>query len=210
MSDTSPPPLAPGEFFDSSAGHDGEQFEGREFTFADINESTGAIRTNGTVVRRLVKNSSGITLLGKRIVVLNAAGTEIEGYGRLGTAAAGPEHGYPLDEYLASTGLANGDWGYIVVSGSAICTKTGVAHATGSVTVDGSKLQVATAAASTAASTDLLAGRVDVSAGATSVKALELLASVGSAMSAQSSHATDTDILVNIGNSGKSKGKGLL
>jgi len=205
MSDTSPPPLAPGEFFDSSAGHDGEQFEGREFTFADVNETTGAKRSYKDVVRRIVKNDSGITLNAKMLCQLNTAGTAITGYAILGivttasaTAGVPPNNTndvYPLDEYIPSAGLADGDWGYIVVQGSAMCITAGVAVI--GVPAVGNRLIAATAEDSTGLQAHTLGGRVGcypAIVGAT--RLMYDVAAIGRALSASTS---DNDVLVNIG-----------
>lgn len=201
MSDTSPPPLAPGEFFDSSAGHDGEQFEGREFVFADVNETTGAKRSYKDVVRRIVKNSSGSALRGKRCVVLNGAGTEITGYSRIGSAAAGAQICFPLDEYLPSAGLGNGDWGYVVVQGNAICL-TGATGSEATSIPAGTPLIAITATTAEETSTAAAnAGRLvkKISTGdAGATRALNLLAQVGAALSESTTDETDQDVLVNV------------
>tara|TARA_Y100001949_G_scaffold30778_1_gene23899 strand:+ start:443 stop:1084 length:642 start_codon:yes stop_codon:yes gene_type:complete len=213
MSDTSPPPLAPGEFFDSSAGHDGEQFEGREFTFADVNETTGAKRSYKDVVRRIVKNDSGITLNAKMLCQLNPAGTAITGYAITGivttiAAAGGSMEGvgngvgdiYPLDEYIPSAGLADGDWGYVVVQGSAICITAKVV--TIGDTAAGNRLIPATATDSTGQQAHTLGGRVGCYPALVGITRIAYdTAAIGRALSAMTSNL---DVLVKIGGAGGS------
>ena len=209
MSDTSPPPLAPGEFFDSSAGHDGEQFEGREFTFADVNETTGAKRSYKDVVRRLVKNDSGITLNGKLLVQLDGTGTKIKGYAINGivttiAAAGGSIEGahlgdvYPLDEYLPSAGLADGDWGYIVVKGSAICITANVSVI--GVTAVGNRVIAATAEDSTGQQAHTDGGRVGVFPALVGITRIAYdTAAIGRAVSIA---AVSSEVLVDMGGAG--------
>lgn len=170
---------------------------GREMVIEDIDfGQAGGVKPtrSGNMVRlRLVKNSSGMTLLPKRVVRLKTpAGGEVDGYGyRPGDRC------YPIDEFLPATGVPDGGNFYIVVEGPATCYTDSVDSAA-NIFVAGDLVTAAT----NAATTSVTAGRVGKAAitGATEPLALNLLNYVGRACTAYAaSTAKDSDLLVNVG-----------
>jgi hypothetical protein len=192
---TLPPPMSPGEVYETT--HDVDRWTGAERSDLDWNYSNAPAtqRSNKTVVRRFVKNNSGIALLPKYLVVLSADGKEATGYARLGSDAGGSELGYPVDEFLPSAGAANGEGFYIVVEGPATVVSSKQGGAENNI-ASGDILIAATAAASTFSTT---AGRAAVLAGATSVLALNKIAAVGIGLTAKTTDQTDADILIDVG-----------
>lgn len=103
-------------------------WEGREFEVDDIIYTPGATkgtwRSQEKVVLRIVRNVSGGVLYPKRLVQWKVGyeGKRVDSYARI-RAQAGI---VPVDEYLPSTGVANNDLFYVVVSGPAVCMTPGV------------------------------------------------------------------------------------
>ena len=191
------PPFERGSTFFGAGGTpnvtDGFQYEGKEYLFEDINPLTRAVRTNRYVRCRIVRNSSGIALLPRRLVRFEVDGLDygarVDGYTR--TTAA---RGYPVDEYLPAAGVANNDLFYIVVNGPAMCVSDLAAVDTISV---GDRLVALTAVTSQATT----AGRVDLAAFAVTEQALadQVAYYIGHALSALTSANTNSDILVEVG-----------
>jgi hypothetical protein len=156
-------------------------------------------RSKRKVLCRLVRNSSGITLLPKRGVSFKAGtnGTEVDGY----TRTTGQGDYAVTDEYLPAAGVRNGDVFWVVMKGPAIVTTTMVADAT--CVIPAAELVIAsTAAASTAATT---AGRFEVYAIASPTTAGIALQNhkntanaLGRAMSAKTTANTNADILIDV------------
>lgn len=166
---------------------------GKEWLFEDVNPTTRAVRSNKSVKCRAVRNTSGITLLPRRIAVFkNAAdthGIEVDGY--TATVAA---RGYLIDEYLPSTGVIANDVFWIVVDGPA----EGLTDIAAVDTINiGDKLVALTAVTSQATT----AGRVDLLdlTGATAPLANQVLHYIGHALSAKTSANTNTSILIDVG-----------
>lgn len=176
---------------------------GMEYIFEDKAGSGVAGGRSGKRVRvRVVKNVSGIALLGKRLVTFktSAAGdqgfeTEIDGY-----VATDYVRAYALDEYLPSGGLPNNDLGFIVVEGPAIVSTCTAADATNVISV-GDFIHAKTAANSTTTASTHPSGRVQLAdfTGATSVLALKIKNTIGRALSAATTANTLSDLLINVG-----------
>ena len=168
------------------------KYAGFEYDIED-NEwgSSAPNRRSGHRVRvRLVKNSSGIALLPKRLVTFKAGTnrTEVDGYVTL-TAAIG----YPVDEFLPSGGVANGDYFFIVVGGPALVL-TGIASSALNLIPENSVVVGLTAATSQA--TTAGRGKVRDMTGAAAVLGAEVAGGLGHAMSAKTAANTDADLLL--------------
>lgn len=155
------------------------------------------------VVCRLVKNVSGQTLYGKRLVQLDPTNpNHILGY--QDTLA---KECYPLDEFLPAGGLVNNDLGWIVIKGPAMCL-TGFAGAdfqTTSIAAGDRLIATTVNGGTTAAGTTGTAGRVAVfaiAAATTAGQFTQLLDAatnwIGRALTARTSGNTNTDILVDV------------
>lgn len=126
--------------------------------FPDANPLTGAVRSGRVKTCVVVKNTSGITLLPKRVVrfAVGTAGlapfTTVDGY----SSVTNEERVGVVDEFLPATGVANGEAFWVTVEGP---TEVAVALSGADVVV-GDRLAAITAAASTGTT----AGRVTKSA----------------------------------------------
>lgn len=183
----------------------GVQFEGAERWFEDIDYSqtttVGAkpARTDHFVKCRLVRNNSGITLLGKRLVQLDATRTKATGY-----AITEADYVHPTDEYLTSAGVRHGDLFWVVVEGPAVVlTPFAGSDFAGDIAAGTRLHSLTSSAASTTAASTSTAGRVTqfTVVAATTVAQFTSLLNVatnfvGNAMSARTTGQTNTDILV--------------
>jgi hypothetical protein len=183
----------------------GAQLLGKEWVFEDRDPASMTIRTNRDVRVRAVRNDAGFNVLPKRLAQLNAAGDTITGY-----AAVNPQDGYPIDEYIPSAGIPDGDILYVVVDGPAMVS-TGLAADATNVIAAGDRVCAATAATSGATT----AGRVvvqdlaaDLTGGSdvtsTSVNdallalANQIQKAIGVAMSAKTTANTAADLLIKV------------
>lgn len=190
------PPFGRGETYFSGVGAtttDPQGIIGKEWTFEDINPVTRVVRSSKSVTCRAVRNTSGISLLPRRLAQFSTTagsfGHEMPGYT---TTVA--QRGYLIDEYLPSTGVAANDVFWIVVKGPA----EGISDLATADTVNvGDKLVALTAITSQATT----AGRVDLfdATGATLVLANQIMHYIGHAMSALTSGNTNTAILIDVG-----------
>lgn len=179
--------LMNGETIDT-ANLPGVNLEGKEYKHEDTINGTGAY-----VTLRVVRNVSGITLIGKRLTRYKSGfyGQRVDGY-----TTTTNEHGYPIDDAYGNVGIANNDLFYQIVEGPCKI-KNGTGVATTTVVTEKDPLAALTAAASTGASTTD-AGRIRTVdfTGATQPLGNAALAIAGRAMSAAAtSGVTDTDIL---------------
>lgn len=184
---------------------------GGVYTFNNITTTspTGGVRkfhSNEPLVCMAVRNRSGVTLYGKRYVTgpLATAGltavTDLNGYcDSLAEGCVGL-----IDEFISSTGVADKDICWVVISGIALTTtpETGAAF-NGDIAV-GADLVGATAASSTGSTTG---GRVsnitltNATAGGTTVgyDAYRMLRNLlGTALSARTTGETSADLLVRV------------
>jgi hypothetical protein len=185
----------------------GLNLEGQTKDFEDIQwdsaESAKPTRTGsapGRKVRRmLVRNMSGITLYGKRLVVLNPLTKRIEGF-----ATTTAQLCFPLDEFLGSAGLPHGDMGWIVISGPAI-VRTLMTGQTANIAAGDLIVAATSSAASTAAGTTGVPGRPDsisITALTTAAQGLAVLnhaRNAFTALSAATTGQTNADLLVDVG-----------
>jgi hypothetical protein len=143
----------------ATAGDASYDFEGREYEVDDIiytaGPTKGTLRSREKVILRVVRNTAGFALEPKRVVSFENGthwGRRVDGY-----VNATSEHGYPVDEYLKSTGVPDDDLFYIVVSGPATVL-SGLANANSNQFTYGADILALTAATSGATT----AGRVRV------------------------------------------------
>lgn len=197
------PPFERGQTFYNGATIDsgdygGTQLEGMEWEFEDLDYSAnGGVatkRSNERVRCRCVRNVSGGALLPKRLVTFSADeyfGRRVDGYGN-STA----EQAYPVDEFLPSAGVPDGDLFWIVVKGPATVL-TDLAGGANNVHSIGNPVVSLTAATSGATT----AGRVapiDLT-GATVNLGNQVVNWIGRAMSAKTTGNTGADLLINVG-----------
>lgn len=185
---------------------EGVELEGQVKVFEDINwGDTGvkSARSARKVVCMLVRNLSGITLYGKRLVTLNPTTQRITG-----NADTLAEECFALDEFLPATGVPNGDLCWVVISGPAIVKTpmTGAEFITTSIAAGDILVALTTSGASTAAGTTATAGRlagVSLTALTTVAQGLAVVQhavnNIGKAMSAATSGQTNSDLLVDVG-----------
>jgi hypothetical protein len=138
-----------------SSGSYGDNWVGTVKEFTDVNPITGQVRSNRRKVCIAVRNSSGGTLLPKRVVTLSTTAgklfSEVTGY----TAVTNEERVGVVDEFIPATGVAAGDVFWVTVDGP---TEVAVALS-GTDVASGDRLSAVTAATSGATT----AGRVTTS-----------------------------------------------
>lgn len=179
--------------------------EGMEWVFDDLDLTSTpnfrVARTHQKVRCRIVRNASGIALLPKRLAKFKTSGiygNQVDGYA-IASAASMPDKGYPIDEWLPSTGVISNDLFWLVMEGPAMVITT-LAALTISISV-GDGVVAATAATSQATTAGRVFGQDFVSSGATNgiTLAANLQNAVGRAMSAATTSETNSSILVNVG-----------
>ena len=202
MSRDENPPFGRGETFyngDTIDANDlgGLHLEGKEWVFNDEDPTTDTTRSNKYVTCRVVRNTSGIALLPKRIAAFEVDATNPDEWGRrvAGYTTVTDEEGYPIDEYLPAAGVPDNDLFYVVVRGPAVVL---TALTDFNPAIGGGDWLAAITAATSQATT---AGRVtnhDIS-GATSVLANAIMNRIGRALSAATTANTNTDLLIEVG-----------
>lgn len=106
-------PTTPTDTLVSTSIAPGAYWAGHVKVFTDYNPLTGAIRSARQKKCLIVKNSSGITLGNKKLVMFKAGSeSEVDGYAALTDAVPAGV----VDEFLIN-GVANGDWFWITVEG---------------------------------------------------------------------------------------------
>jgi hypothetical protein len=114
MSLTNDPPFALGQTLGVSSATDGTGWVGAIKQFPDVDPTTGAIRSNRLKTCIAVRNSSGVALLPKRVVVFSSGSlSDVDGY----AADTGVPPAGVVDEHLNSSGVANNDVFWLTVSG---------------------------------------------------------------------------------------------
>jgi hypothetical protein len=166
---------------------------GKEWVFEDIDPNNGTtFRTAGFVRCRAVRNVSGITLAGKRLVTFSTTageyGVAVNGYATITAAEC-----YPLDEYLTS--VVDDDVCWIVIEGPAV-VKNGLTAGDQTNFAVGAWLVSQTAATSQAAT----AGYAEAQLTAGTDTALgQILNRIGRAMTARTTANTGSDVLCWVG-----------
>lgn len=178
---------------------------GQEKAFEDLDYSAAGVKTHRTaqlVYCRAVRNTSGVALLPKEYVQLNAAGTEATG-----RVVNDAQHGYPVDEFLPSAGVRANDVFYVVVEGPAMMRTayTGAEFGGSDIAVGDMLHSVTTTAGSTQTGTTTEGGRVAKwnTVAATTVAQFNALLDfarnwVGTALTAKTTGNTNADILVDV------------
>jgi hypothetical protein len=193
------PPFSRGETFYNGGTIDtndlgGENLEGKEYVFEDVNPTTGVARSSRPVRVRVVRNTAAIALLPKRVARFEAGaneyGSRIDGYAT--TTAA---EGYPIDEYLPSAGVPVNDLCYIVVEGPAVVL-TSLSDLSADVAVGA--WMVAITGATSGATTSGRLRNIDLT-GATQPLADMVLNRIGRALSAATTQNTNSNLLLHIG-----------
>lgn len=188
-----------GETAGATAVTDMVELEGYEKWFPDLDYSQRGVkprRTNRMVLCRIVRNNSGIALLPKRLGRIEATAGQgrcrVDGYAT--TTAA---RGYPIDEFLPATGVADKDLFWIVLKGPAI-VKTGLTTLGATIAV-GDMVVAQTAATSQATTAGRADARTFTSTAATGVGLQAMLENaIGYCLSAVTSDNTDSNLLVDV------------
>lgn len=108
------PPFSLGQTLGVSSASDGGNWVGVVKMFPDVNPTTGRIRSNRVKKCVAVRNTSGVTLFGKRAMEFaTGSQTEVVGYKR---TTALPFAGVS-DEFLPSAGVAANDVFWVTVEG---------------------------------------------------------------------------------------------
>lgn len=156
-------------------------------------------RSKRRCLLRLVKNASGITLKGKRLVRTKdgTSGCQVDGY----THQVGQGSYLVTDEYLPAAGVRDGDYFWCVVRGPTLVKTSTISDA--QITIANNSLVIADTAASSQNETN--AGRVRVFSVADPTDATVALQNhnnagnaVGRVQSAITSGQTDSDVLVDV------------
>lgn len=172
---------------------------GSEKWAEDQSPTLVASRTKRRCLLRFVKNASGITLKGKRLVRFKdgTMGSQVDGY----THQVGQGAYAVTDEYLPSGGVRDGDYFWVVIRGPSIAKTSTISDA--QITIANNSLLIADTAASSQNETN--AGRVRVFSVADPTDATVALQNhnnannaLGRAQSAITSGQTDSDILVEV------------
>lgn len=114
MSLLNDPPFALGQTLGVDSTSDGKGWVGAVKEFPDVDPVTGKVRSNRRKVCIAVRNVSGVALLPKRVVTWKSGSfSEVDGYTRATDAASAGV----VDEYVASSGVANNDVFWLTVQG---------------------------------------------------------------------------------------------
>lgn len=167
--------------------------------FEDLDHSLAVPthRTHHQVECRLVKNSSGIALLPKRLVTFKAGTnrTEVDGYAT--TTAADGKSVVVVDEWLPAAGVPANSYFWVVIEGPTEVL-TDLAGGANNLIPEDTVLVALTAATSQATT----AGRVapqDLT-GATAPLGNQIQGAFGRAMSAKTTANTNADLLAYVSN----------
>lgn len=202
----------------ASTSTDGQEYEGREYWFDDLNyASTASVkprRSNRQVKCRVVRNACTTAAAGepttgnlqpKRIGVFknDNTATKINGYCAFGitTAPANMLQPVPIDEFLPVAGVVPGDLFYVVVEGPAIVT-TGLSMGPSLDIAVGDVVVAKTAVTSGATTSGRLESALYTGNGTSQGLVWTALNNIGRALSACTSGATSAtvsvDCLVNV------------
>ena len=173
------PPFGLGQTLGVSSTDDGTGWVGVVKQFPDVDPTTGQVRSNRIKTCIAVRNTSGTTLYGKRLVNWAAGSfSAVDAYSRqTNDRPAGV-----TDEHLSSAGVAANDVFWLTVEGPSEMSSGGVVAA--------DNLLVAKTAAAGGATDSTLGGKAVVGNATTAAEAMGL---VGRAISAAA--GADVDIL---------------
>lgn len=175
--------------------------EGQEFTYPDVDHTVhgpGLPRSGRVIVMRLVRNTSGITLLPGRSVVWEAGhlGTRVSGYSRLSNARVAGI----VDEALPASGVPDGALFLIARKGPHL-VRTDLAGGANNLIAAGDILHALTAASSQA----VTAGRIKPQAGTWSAAETtdgtainQIFNRIGRAMVSVTTAQTDHPLMVDL------------
>jgi hypothetical protein len=184
------PPFDPKTFIDSI----GEHLLGREWIIQDD------VRGNNLFVRiKLLKNTSGINLLPKRLVKLGTGSTNGFETEAIGYSTVDAENCLPVFEGLPDAGVPTANY-FFVVSGGPALVKTSLAGDARNVINEGDWL-TNTAGATTGATSggraalqNIQASTANATAGEENAQQVQF--ALGRAASAKTTNNTDADLLV--------------
>jgi hypothetical protein len=187
---------------------DGYNVQGRVVMFESFVWSDRGVKSKrlheSQVICRVVRNNSGFALLPKRLVILDPVNPNLA----IGLAVTTAVECYPVDEFLPSTGVPNGDLFYIVIAGPAmlLTPMAGAPFGTTSIATGDVLVGLTTSGGTTQSGTTANGGRVagfNILASTTVAQFTDLFNAavnwIGRAMSAVTSGQTNTDILVSVG-----------
>jgi len=179
------PPFDLGQTLGVSSTDDGVQWVGAIKQFPDVDPSTGAIRSARVKTCIAVRNTSGTTLYGKRLVKFASGSfSAVDAYTRLtNDRPAGV-----TDEHLSSGGVAANDVFWVTVDGA---TELTVDEG-----VSAGDLLVANTAAAGGATNAATGGKAVTATGTEAAAALGL---VGTAVSSAATADDDALVLVKLG-----------
>lgn len=191
-------PFPRGEFVDSLP----EGILGKVYAVAD-NEVKGLTGRNSNeyVYLKVVKNSSGIALLPKRLAkpkISSTIGfeTEIAGY-----TTVDAEDCYPIDEYLPASGVPDANYFYVVVGGPATVLTSLAGDARN--VISEMNMLTNTAGATTGATSggraqlqNIQASTVNATAGEENAEQIQR--ALGRAVSNKTTNNTDADLLMHV------------
>jgi hypothetical protein len=108
------PPFALGQTLGVSSASDGTGWVGTVKQFPDVDPTTGQVRSNRIKTCVAVRNSSGTTLYGKRLVqFVSGSFSAVDQYTRTTNARAAGV----TDEHLSAAGVASNDVFWVTVDG---------------------------------------------------------------------------------------------
>jgi hypothetical protein len=201
------PPFARGRTYADGATIDssdltnliGQDIEGKDWVFEDINPNTGIQRTNHSVRCRAIRNMASFNLLPSRVLAVftTTAGRQESRAGGYTTTTAADVLGV-VDEYLPAAGVPQYDVFWAVIDGPTV-VYTDIAAAAGNLITLGQRVVALTAVTSGATT----AGRVAVQTLAATTllvaDASQIMNVIGRALTAATTANTNTGILVYVG-----------
>jgi hypothetical protein len=108
------PPFALGQTLGVTLATEGGNWVGAVKTFPDVNPVTGVVRSNRVKTCIAVRNTSGVILLPRRVVMFKAGSfTEVDGYDNDTTKLPAGV----VDEFIPTSGVANNDVFWLTVEG---------------------------------------------------------------------------------------------
>jgi hypothetical protein len=186
------------------AGTDGQDIEGSDKYFEDINVTTSPPlrRSNSLVKCRAVRNftsgsltsaTGSIALLPKRIAQCDLANNSRA----IGYTTVDGGRGFPIDEFLPAAGVVNWDLFWVVLAGPAMVLTPLDGGADNVINADDvlTSLTAATSQATTAGHV-----KTAVWTGATAVLAVEIAHIIGTALSTKTTANTNANLLIDVWN----------